>query len=194
MFLTANCDLFFDIAAKGFIVTGSNGMLINFNEAYQKKYNLDFGQKEYIYPKVHTTVPIFINRDNTDWFKKWYDWPRVDSFDDFIFLNMMGIYLGKDKKMLCMPPYTFTGIHHFQLKDATAIMEKEGIYLSGTEEQIYMVHGKWHWEGWLQDLWPTMEKYIGDTDIFWRKNRTKKAIQLLEQTFKKYYELSDPIN
>lgn len=184
MFLTANCDTFFEAASKGMIITGSNGMIINFNKAYQKHYGIDLGVKEYPYPKVHTTVPIFINKENLDWFEKLYASRRIDHWDDFLYLNILGIKMGKDKKMICLPPYMFTGIHHWQLKPETAIMKKGDLILSGTEEQVYMIHGKWWDEGWLQDLMPTMEKYLKDEGMSGKsKFRVEEAIKLMRKEF-----------
>ena len=38
MFMTADNTDFLEAAAKGVIITGSNGMIINFNKAYQEQY------------------------------------------------------------------------------------------------------------------------------------------------------------
>jgi len=184
MWLTADCRLFFDIASKGFIVVGSNGMLINFNGDYQKRYGVDLGTDDYLYTKVHTTVPIFINRENIDWFYELYHSRRIDSFDDFLYLNILGIKMGKSEKMLCMPPYTFTGIHHWQMKPETALIKKDGRLLSGTEEQVYMIHGKWWDQAWLQDLKPTMERYFAAEGIGNKgRSRTYSAIELIKSEF-----------
>ena len=189
MFITANVNLFFEIAAAGFIVTGSNGMIINFNKGYQEYYNLDLGKENIPYTKVHTTVPIFINKDNMDWFKTWYEFPRKDHFDDFLFLNMVGIKLGKDKKMLCMPPYIFTGIHHWMLKPETAVMRKGGTLLSGTEEQVYIVHGKWWDQPWIDDLSVIMFKYLKDQDFGPRnEEKVRCTVNLLCDEFKNYLD------
>jgi hypothetical protein len=185
MFLTADCTLFFDIASKGFIVTGSNGMIIDFNRDFQKRYDVDLGSSEYAYAKIHTTVPIFINHENIDWFYELYNTRRIDHWDDFLFLNILGIKMGKHKRILCMPPYAFTGIHHWQMKPETAVMKKGNMLLSGTEEQIYMVHGKWWDKGWLQDLEPTMSRYFKDEQIGDRgRSRTYNAISILRSEFK----------
>ncbi len=184
MFLTADPTLFFEVASKGFIVTGSNGMVINFNKAYQDQYQLDLGSDEYVYPKIHTTAPIFLNSKNIDWFEKFLEKRDYDHWDDFLYLNMVGIKMGKDKKMICMPPYSFTGIHHFQMKPATAVFERSGILMSGTEEQVFMIHGKYWDEGWLQDLMPTMEGYLRDENIGEKGRwRTVSAINLLKERF-----------
>ena len=184
MFLTADCTLFFDIASNGFIVTGSNGMLINFDHNHQRIYNIDLGKKDYVYSKVHTTVPIFINHENIDWFYELYNSKRIDHWDDFLYLNILGIKMGKHNKMLCMPPYTFTGIHHWQMKPDTAVMQKGDMLVSGTEEAVYMVHGKWWWGGWLQDLEPTMKKYFKDEQTGDQgKKKTYNAISILKQEF-----------
>lgn len=187
MFLLCPVDLFFEIAAAGFIVTGSNGMVIDYNREYQERYGIDLGREHFIYTKLHTTAPIFISRQDTDWFDALYNARRVDSWDDFLYLNLLGVLMGKDRIMLCMPPYAFTGIHHWQLKPATALMEKDGILMSGTEEEVYMVHGKWWDEGWLQDLMPTMTRYLRDEHIGEKgERRVKQAIGLIEREFARF--------
>lgn len=187
MFMTADPTIFFEVASKGFIVTGSNGMIINFNKAYQEQYQTFLGKDEWPYPKIHTTVPIFINKENTDWFKALYDAKRIDSWDDFLYLNILGIKMGKDKKMIAMPPYMFTGIHHWQMKPECAVFKRGVYFLSGTEEQVYMIHGKWWDEAWLQDLMPTMEKFFKDENIGDKGQwRTKEAIRVIKEEFNSY--------
>ncbi len=192
MWVEANVDVFFQVASKGMIVTGSNGMIINFNRAYQEQYNLDLGRDEWPYPQIHTTVPIFLDTRNFDWFDELYKSRRVDRWDDFLYLNILGIKLEKYKKMICMPPYAFTGIHHWQMKPETGVMEKAGLLLSGTEEQIYMVHGKWWDKGWLQDLIPTMKRYWHDEQISFRgQGRTNNAINSLLNRFRNLLKEGD---
>lgn len=159
MFLCADPTIFFDVAAKGFIVTGSNGMAINFNRAYQDQYHMTLEVDDYPYYKVHTTAPIFLSPSDFDWFEELYNSKRIDSWDDFLYLNLLGIKLGKDKRMICMSPSIFTGIHHFLLKPNTRAMERDGKLITETEEEIYMVHGKWWDEGWLSGLMQPMEGF-----------------------------------
>lgn len=185
MFLEANVDVFFLAASKGLIVTGSNGMIINFNKGYQDQYECYLEKDEWPYPQIHTSVPIFIDGSNFDWFDELYKSRRIDAWDDFLYLNLLGIKLRKYEKMICMPPYAFTGIHHWQMKPETAAMEKGELLLSGTEEQIYMIHGKWWDEGWLQDLVPTMERYWHDEEISFRgQGKTHNAINSLLRRFR----------
>jgi hypothetical protein len=190
MFLLEDCSTFFDVAAAGFIVTGSNGMIVNFNRDYQDRYGVDLGSDDYVYTKVHTSVPIFINQDNIDWFAALYNSRRVDHWDDFLYLNLIGAKMGKDKKMICLPPYQFTGIHHFQMKPETRLVEKGGKILSATEEQAYMVHGKWWDEAWLQDLMPTMERYLNDEQRGDKcRQKVIDSIQLIKDRFNHYLNL-----
>lgn len=180
-------DLFFEVAAKGFIVTGSNGMVIDFNREYQTRYGIDMGADEFVYMKLHTTAPIWINHENTDWFSALYNARRVDGWDDFLYLNLLGVHMGKDKKMICLPPYSLTGIHHWMMKPATAAFYKGGILMSGTEEEIFMVHGKWWDEGWVNDLMPTMERYLRDEQIGDRgKLFVQNAIDILKGKFEEF--------
>lgn len=185
MFLEANVDVFFLAASKGMIVTGSNGMIINFNKGYQDQYECYLEKEDWPYPQIHTSVPIFLDASNFDWFETLYESRRIDAWDDFLYLNLLGIKLEKYKYMICMPPYAFTGIHHWQMKPETAAMEKGELLLSGTEEQIYMIHGKWWDEGWLQDLVPTMERYWHDEEISFRgQGKTHNAINSLLRRFR----------
>ena len=186
MFLTADPTLFFDVASKGFIVTGSNGMVIDFDKKHQEKYQCNLGMDHCVYSKVHTTAPIFLNAENIDWFKIFLENRKHDFWDDFLYLNMIGIKFGKQMKMICLPPYTFTGIHHWQMKPATALFRRGEMFLTGTEEQVYMIHGKWWDQGWLQDLMPTMERYLKDENIGEKgKWRTENAIKLIKEEFNK---------
>lgn len=188
MFLTHDVNIFFDISSKNFIVTGSNGMIIDFNAEHQKRYNIDLGTPNYLYGKVHTTVPVFLSPNDLDWFEELYNSRRVDSWDDFLYFNMIGIKMKKYERMLVMPPYTFTGIHHFQMKVETGLMRKGNVLLTGTEEEVYMVHGKWWWKGWLQDLMPTMEKYLKDEGMSGKaRYRVENSIKTIKEEFQKYY-------
>ena len=190
MFLLEDCSTFFDVAAAGFIVTGSNGMVVNFNRDYQDRYGVDLGSDDYVYTKVHTSVPIFIDQSNIDWFAALYNSRRIDHWDDFLYLNLIGAKMGKDKKMICLPPYQFTGIHHFQMKPETRLVEKGGKILSATEEQAYMVHGKWWDEAWLQDLMPTMERYLNDENMGDKcRQKVIDSIQLIKDRFNHYLNL-----
>jgi hypothetical protein len=189
MWIEANVDVFFLAASKGLIVTGSNGMIINFNKDYQKKYQCPLGVDEFPYTKIHTSVPIFIDPRNFDWFGELYISRRIDHWDDFLYLNILGIKMGKHEKMICMPPYCFTGIHHWHMKPETAVFEKEKLLLSGTEEQVYMVHGKWWDEGWLQDLPCTMARYWRDEQIAFKgQGKTNNAINTLLKRFNELIE------
>lgn len=187
MFFIRNVDLFFDIAAAGFIVTASNGMVIDYNREFQARYNLDMGSDHFVYTKLHTSAPIWINHENTDWFERLYNSRRIDSWDDFLYLNLIGAYMGKDKKMICLPPYSCTGIHHWQLKPATALFEKGGQILTGTEEEVYMIHGKWWDDGWYNDMMPTMERYLKDENIGdMGRRRVENALSLSKNLFDKF--------
>lgn len=188
MFFLSSVDLFFDIASKGFVVTGSNGMMINFNIKYQKQYKIDLGSENYPYLKTHTTVPIFINQDNIHWFQELFvTRPGFDQWDDFLYLNILGIKLGIDKKMLCMPPYYFTGIHHWLLKPVIQVMQKGEYLVSGTEQPIYIVHGKWFDEGWYKDLSIVMDRYFENEDFGEKqKQESLKSRKILFDKFVKY--------
>lgn len=185
MFVLANLDTFFHAASNGTIITGSNGMIIDFDKEYQQKYGIDLGTDRYAYAKIHTTVPIFLPASDLDWFDKLYNSRRIDHWDDFLYLNILGIKLEKHKRMITMPPYCFTGIHHWMVKPETSVIEKSGQILSGTEELVYMVHGKFFDIGWLSDFEPTMNRYFKDEQINSKgQRRTWYALNLLQKRYK----------
>lgn len=188
MFFHRDVRLFFEIAAAGFIVTTSNGMIINFNSEYQKRYQVDLGSDEYPYPQVHTTAPIFVGPADLDWFERLYTSRRIDSWDDFLYLNVLGIDMGKSERMLCLPAYAWTGIHHWQLKIETSIRRiGQDLILTGTEEPIYMSHGKFWDEGYNLDLIRTMDDYRGRWDMGERcASRVTDAYDTLLGEFEKY--------
>ena len=173
IFLTSNVNTFFEAAGRGMIIVGSNGMIVNFGKnTYQKQYNISLGVDEYPYPKVHTTVPIFLNRSDLDWFDDFYK-RRMNarSFDDVFGLNIIGIKMGKSERMICMPPTIFTQIHHFGIKPITRLMKKAGIILDGFEQQVYMVHGKYWNFGWYDGLMMPMPGFWKDNDFGERQKK-----------------------
>lgn len=190
MFFHNSVNLFFDVAAKGFIVTGSNGMVIDFNSDYQQRYNVDLGVENCPYTKVHTTAPIFLGPSDLDWFSTLYGSRRIDSWDDFLFLNILGIKLGKSERMVCMPPYAFTGIHHWQLKVETSVVRKDpNLVMTGTEETIYVSHGKFWDESYCKDLLSVMYGYLADWGMGDKcKLRVDDAHRTLLEEFRKYLE------
>lgn len=187
MFFHTKVDLFFEIASKGFIVTGSNGMIIDFDKRSQEHYHTPLGSDSCSYQKIHTTAPIFISPGDLDWFENLYNSRRIDHWDDFLYLNVLGIKLGKDKKMLCMPPYAFTGIHHWQVKVETGLVRKSDLVLTGTEETVYMSHGKFWEDSYCEDLLRVMYKYLGMCDMGeWCKRRVEDAWKVTIEEFYKY--------
>jgi len=171
-FMSDEANLLFRVASKGFIVTAANNMIINFNEEYQKHYGVNLGSKEYLYPKIHTTAPIWLSPQDLDWFDALYNARRIDSFDDFLLLNILGIKMGKDKKMIVLPSYRLTNIHHFSMKIETGMMRKGNLILSGTEEGMIMNHGKFWSEDYVKDLMKVMDGYIKN-EGFTEKHREK---------------------
>ncbi len=188
IFLVHQVELFWQLARKGFIVVGSNGMIVNFNKEYQNRFNIHLNQDNYIYPKVHTTIPIFLPREDLDWFEKFYYTRKKNpGFDDVFGLNLLGISMGKSERIVAMPPYTFTGIHHFGVKPETGWIKKDGLILSGTEEQVYMIHGKWWNEGWFKDLYLTMDQYFKREGMVGKAcQRSKNSIELGRRIFLEY--------
>jgi len=186
-FLVSSVERFFEVASKGFIVTGSNGMIIGFNRDYQQKYGIKLEKDDYPYPLVHTTCPIFLSPADLDWFERLYNSRRFDIFDDFTFLNFLGIVMGKDKKMICLGPQKFTQIHHFGLKPNTRIIRKNGLLLSETEELIYMIHGKWWRENWVNGLMEPMYRYFRDNEFGEKQIREAlESKEICQQEFIKY--------
>ena len=161
--LTGNVENFFEAAKREVIITGSNGMIVNFGKGYQKQYNLYLDTDDYVYPNVHTTVPIFLSSKDLDWFSEFYKGRMsARSFDDVFGLNLLGIKMGKSKRMIAMPPTTFTQIHHFGIKPVTGLIRKGDLLLDGFEQQVFMIHGKWWDWGWYSGLMDPMEGYFHD--------------------------------
>jgi len=186
-FMSDEANLLFDIASKGFIIGAANNMIINFGEEHQKHYGVNLGAKEYPYPKIHTTAPIWLSPQDLDWFDALYNSRRIDSFDDFLLLNILGIKMGKDKKMLVLPSYRLTNIHHFSMKIETGMLRKGDLVLSGTEEGMIMNHGKFWDENYYKDLMTVMDGYIKNEGFTKRhRERVLNSREIMLEEFLKY--------
>ena len=191
MTFMSNLNLFWDIASKGFLIGVHNGMLISFNQTHQKQYGINLGVKEYPALKIHTTAPIWLGPQDLDWFDALYKSKRVDSFDDFLYLNILGIKMGKDKRMITFSPFKFTNIHHWSMKIETGMMRKVGdigeLILTGTEEEVLMNHGKFTLENYAKDLMLVMRNYLKNEGFTERHERRVLASrEVMIEEFIKY--------
>lgn len=190
MFFMSNVDLYFQVASKGFIVCASNSMIISFNkgkDGYQDHYGVFLEEEKYPYPEIHTSVPIWLSPLDLDWFQALYDSRRTDSFDDFLLLNLLGIKMGKNKKMLTFPAYRCTNIHHTMLKPVIGIIRKGDLVLSGTEERMICAHGKLHDENYIKDLAMVMERFFKDEQLGERQRKQMlNSREVLLEEFMKY--------
>ena len=191
MTFMSDINLFWDIASKGFIIAAHNGMLISFNEEHQRRYKIDLGVPEYVATKIHTTAPIWLSPVDLDWFKALYDSKRIDSFDDFLYLNILGIKMGKTKKMITFSPFKMSNIHHWSMKVETGMMRKVGnmgdLILTGTEEEVLMNHGKFWDENYAKDLFKVMQGYLKNEGFTERHERRVLASrEVMIEEFIKY--------
>ena len=190
MTFMSNLNLFWDVASKGFIIGAHNGMLISFGLEHQRRYGVDLGVDEYPAKKIHTTAPIWLGPQDLDWFDALYKAKRIDSFDDFLFLNILGIKMGKTDRMITLPPYQLTNIHHFSMKVETGMMRKGKngeLIMSGTEEEVLMNHGKFWDENYYNDLMLVMDGYIKNEGFTERhKERVLMSREIMLEEFIKY--------
>lgn len=191
MTFMSDINLFWDIASKGFIIAAHNGMLISFGPEHQKRYKIDLGVKEYVATKIHTTAPIWLSPKDLDWFEALYSSKRIDSFDDFLYLNILGIKMGKTKRMITFSPSKMTNIHHFSMKVETGMMRKVGdhgdLIMTGTEEEVFMNHGKFWDENYYKDLMMVMDGYIKNEGFTERhRRRVLASREVMLEEFVKY--------
>jgi len=190
MTFMSNLNLFWDVASKGFIIGAHNGMFISFGLEHQRRYGVDLGVDEYPAKKIHTTAPIWLGPQDLDWFDALYKAKRIDSFDDFLFLNILGIKMGKTDRMITLPPYQLTNIHHFSMKVETGMMRKGKngeLIMSGTEEEVLMNHGKFWDENYYNDLMLVMDGYIKNEGFTERhKERVLMSREIMLEEFIKY--------
>jgi len=188
IYFTANVDLYFDVASKGFIITSHNGMIIGFGKSYQRDYNVDLGVPDYPYVKVHSTVPIWLSPKDLDWFKALYDSREMDNFDDLMYLNVLGIKMGKNKRMLSLQAFQSTNIHHWSMKLETGLIRKGDLVLTGVEGENLSVHGKFSMEAYYKDLMKVMDGYLKDEGFTEKRHREKvlKSREIMLEEFMKY--------
>ena len=190
MFFMSNVDLYFQVASKGFIVCASNSMIISFDkgkDGYQDHYGVFLDEEKYPYPEIHTSVPIWLSPQDLDWFQALYNARRTDHFDDFLLLNLLGIKMGKNKKMITLPAYRCTNIHHTMLKPCIGTIRKGDLVLSGTEEKMVSAHGKWADEAYVKDLAKVMEGFFRDEQLGERQRRQMlNSREILLEEFMKY--------
>jgi len=165
MFFLADCTRWFDVAAHGFIVAGANGSVVGFTGEHIAKYGFDVPKGASAF--TITSVPTILRTDiDGDLWAKVYEVKAAVRECDFILQNVLLRSLKKTDRVILLSAQQVTGIHHFQLKPNTRIVQKEGIWMTEDGMPAYMCHGKWWSQGWRDNLMVAMTRFArGDANI-----------------------------
>lgn len=158
MFFTANMDMYFDIAAAGFIVGGSNGSNIYFGENYTEKWGEPI---EELCVKTIGSVPTILDLDKYRhiWLEIYETKHNMKPFCDFELLNIMLMKHKYMNRILAIPSQQVTGLHHFQLRPDTRVVEKMGKLFTSDGLEVLMCHGKYWQPNYELGLTRNMTKY-----------------------------------
>lgn len=189
MFFCANIDMYFEIAAAGFIVGGANGSIINYGPAYWELFGEEIDPINY---KTIGSVPTILDVDTFGYiFREVYNKKVAISNEgrkspaDFDLINMSILKYGVSDKVLPIPSQQVTGLHHFQLRPDTRIIERNDKLITSDGLEVLMIHGKWWQPNYLNGMRVAMERYatrIGsDTCLTWSKHSIKLILEEFNQ-------------
>lgn len=160
MLCIRNLDKFFRMASTGTIIASSNNTLLR----YQKK---DFDKMhvqapasiDVVHPTI-CTVPIFINPNiHRPFLMEVFNNATGNDLDvPNLLLESMGLM---QDHVFLVNSYAWTNIHHSMLKPETFIMHTQGGLYSKQGEPVYMLHGHWYDDRYINDLMEPMIKHYG---------------------------------
>lgn len=190
MYVVRSMLNFWKMAEAGFIVGGANGSNIRFGENWNEGYSMEVPD---VYDtRTITSVPTFmdIERDGEVWRSIYEHKERTNAGADFNLLNIFLAKLDKLDRVIPIPSEQMTGVHHFQIKPDTRVINKAGELLTNNGLELFCVHGR-YWEGnWYTNLLKPMPKHCARLGIRSSKSRAYQgAVQsrdILKAEFDRY--------
>lgn len=184
MFFCANIDRWFDLAARGYIVAGSNGSNVRYTEAWREKYEMDIplGMNY----KTITSVPTILDmaKHGILWQEIYNHKLQRKQGSDFDLINVFIAMHNKFKDLLIYPCQSMTQVHHFGVKLDTRIIKIDDKLMTADGQEVFTVHGKFWSKGWLDGLMKPMYNYArGREDIV---KKAEKSRDILLEEFNRY--------
>lgn len=190
MYIVRSMLNFWKIAEAGFIVGGSNASNIRFGSNWNEQYGMEV--PEVWNTRTITSVPTFcdIDQHRDIWSEIYRHKMETNKGADFNLLNIFLAKLGKLDDVIPFPSEQCTGVHHFQIKPDTRIIEKAGELLTNNGLELFCVHGR-YWQGdWYTNLLKPMPKHCARLGVRSSRSRAYQgAIQsreILKREFDKY--------
>lgn len=190
MYVCGSLLNYWKIAEAGLIVGGSNGSNIRFGANWNEGYKMEVD--ECWNTKTLTSVPTFmdIEAHGEVWSEIYRHKLETNAGGDFPLLNIFLCKLGKLDLVIPFGSEMFTGVHHFQLKPDTRIINKAGVLLTSNGLELKVVHGR-YWEGnWCHNLMKPIPKHLARMGIRSSKSKAYQgALQsrdILQAEFDKY--------
>lgn len=158
MFFCRNIEMYFEIAEAGFVVGGANGSNFYFGEPYSAKWGKPINR---FWPKTIGSVPTWmdVGKYGHIWRDLYDSKAGGKDFCDFELVNILLIEHVPLDKILVLPAQQVTGLHHFQLRPDTRVIERRGQLVTSDGLEVLMVHGKWWQDNWLNGIMATMKRY-----------------------------------
>lgn len=184
MFFCANIDRWFDLAAQGYIVAGSNGSNVRYTKAWREKYEMDI-PLEMNY-KTITSVPTILDmaKHGILWQEIYNHKLQRKQGSDFDLINVFIAMHDKFKDLLIYPCQSMTQVHHFGIKLDTRIIKIDDKLMTADGQEVFTVHGKFWSKGWLDGLMKPMYNYArGREDII---KKAEESRDILLKEFNRY--------
>lgn len=159
MFFCANTEWMFILAEMGYIIAGSNGSNVSYNQQWRDKYKLPI--PDFYNYKTVCSVPTVMNPElhGVVWKDIYTHKMAGGEGADFDLQNIFFTIHRKQNRIIALPSQQTTGIHHYMLKPDSRVINVNGKLVTRDGLEVYLVHGKWWQKGWRDNLITKMEHY-----------------------------------
>jgi len=181
MFCLRKLDKFFEMAYNTILCCSNNTLLRYVKKDFDKMYVECDPQIDVIFP-TFSTVPMFINPIR---FKDYLQtiWDNKTG-NDLETLNLILASKGLLDKTYLLNSYGWTNIHHTMIKPETFIKRTADGLFSNQGEPVYMLHGHWGDQRYIEELIRPMEKNYGYHRPY--IETAKNCIKIIKEEYDKY--------
>ena len=187
MLMLYRISQYFKMAESGVVLTCSDNTILRYEHKHLKEHHLESDEKFNVIHTGFSTVPTFINPQiHADFLEEIWSNPTGNDLETFNLIALRRGYM--DDTIALLNSYQWTNIHHTMLKPETYIRRSFDIrgehYISHMGERVYMMHGHWLQDNYVDELMEPMKKNYGNFPkaVF----IAEESVKVLREVYRRY--------
>jgi hypothetical protein len=187
MLMVARISQFFAMVEAGTILVCSDNTMLRYEAKHLRQHHLEAPDNFNVIHTGFSTVPTFINPQiHKDLLEEIWTNPTGNDLETFNLIVLRRGYM--ESKVVLLNSYQWTNIHHTMLKPETYVRRSVDMlgehFISYMGERVYMMHGHWLQDGYVNELMDPMKRNYGDYPgaVF----IAEESVRVLKEVYRRY--------